>query len=405
MAKAPSIRLKNFSDEWNLYNLDEKVKFYNGLTYTPADVVEQDGTLVLRSSNVQSGEIVSADNVYVNSDVVNTDNVEIGDIIVVVRNGSKALLGKHAEVKNEMPNTVIGAFMTGIRTQNPPFVNALLSTPAFNEELRINMGATINQITGGMFKSMEFYFPKDDEQKKIGKVFDSLDNVIAFHQKKLNKLYLTKKSMLLKMFPKSGEDIPEIRFKEFSGNWEWHKLGDFFTKYQNTVYLKDEESYRQVSIRNNGTVEYRGTKKGVEIGRKRQYIVDTVNHPNTLTFTRQTIFEGGIGFVPAELNGAIVTENMPLLSMHNMDKRFMVALTQSEEYYAHAINEHTLVGSAQKALHENQWLDSNVLIPSLPEQKKIGVFFENLDNLISLQEAKIKKLKNTKKALLKKMFV
>lgn len=214
----PAIRIKNFCDEWVLYNIDKKVDFYNGLTYTPSDVVKQDGTLVLRSSNVQGSEIVSADNVYVNSDVVNTDNVRVGDIVVVVRNGSKALLGKHAEVKTEMPNTVIGAFMTGIRTQNPPFVNALLSTPAFNEELRKNMGATINQITGGMFKSMEFYFPEDEEQKKIGRLFDGLDDVITLYQKKLSKLILAKKAMLLKMFPKSGMDSPEIRFDKFNGD-------------------------------------------------------------------------------------------------------------------------------------------------------------------------------------------
>lgn len=134
------------------------MKFFSGLTYTPSDVQET-GTLVLRSSNVSNGEIVDADNVYVNTNVVNSENVKNGDIIVVVRNGSRSLIGKHAQIKRSMPNTVIGAFMTGIRSECSSFTNALLNTPHFDEEVSINMGATINQITGYMFSKMEFKIP------------------------------------------------------------------------------------------------------------------------------------------------------------------------------------------------------------------------------------------------------
>ena len=83
-----------------------------------------------------------------------------------------------------MPDTVIGAFMTGIRSRNPQFVNALLSTTAFDSEVAMNMGATINQITLGMFGSMSFRFPCDDEQKAIGSLFYQLDNLITLHQRK-----------------------------------------------------------------------------------------------------------------------------------------------------------------------------------------------------------------------------
>lgn len=170
---------------WEQRKFPEFVEFYNGQTYIPADVQDL-GTLVLRSSNVKNGEVVDADNVYINSEKATAENVKDGDIIVVVRNGSRALIGKHAEIKENMPNTVIGAFMTGIRSEHSSFVNALLGTSQFEKEIEKNMGATINQITGYMFSKMEFMIPGDDEQEVIGKYFKELDNLITLHRRVCN---------------------------------------------------------------------------------------------------------------------------------------------------------------------------------------------------------------------------
>lgn len=172
-----------YTFSWEQRKLTEFVESFSGLTYTPNDV-QENGTLVLRSSNVSNGEVVDADNVYVNPQVVNSENVKVGDIVVVVRNGSRSLIGKHAQIKAFMPNTVIGAFMTGIRSECPEFTNALLNTSRFEEEIAMNMGATINQITGYMFSKMEFKVPCLDEQKKIGEYFEKLDRLVTLHQRK-----------------------------------------------------------------------------------------------------------------------------------------------------------------------------------------------------------------------------
>ena len=180
--KKPEIRFAGFTDDWEQRKLPEFVSFFNGLTYTPDDVQET-GTLVLRSSNVKNGEIVDADNVYVSDKVATSENVQEGDIIVVVRNGSRALIGKHAQIKASMPNTVIGAFMSGIRSEHSSFVNALLDTSAFDNEIAKNMGATINQITGYMFSKMEFMIPSEEEQQRLGEYFSNLDNLITLHRR------------------------------------------------------------------------------------------------------------------------------------------------------------------------------------------------------------------------------
>ena len=198
-ADVPEIRFKGFTEAWEQRKLDEIASFFSGLTYSPNDI-RPTGTLVLRSSNVKDGEVIDADNVYVNPSVVNSENVHDGDIIVVVRNGSRTLIGKHAEIKGFMPNTVIGAFMTGIRSEHPSFLNSLLNTPHFDKEIEMNMGATINQITGYMFSKMEFMIPSPKEQDAIGEYFKRIDNLITLHQRKLEKLKNLKKACLEKMF-------------------------------------------------------------------------------------------------------------------------------------------------------------------------------------------------------------
>lgn len=266
--------------------------------------------------------------------------------------------------------------------------------------------AMTNLVPMSEIKKWEIIIPSKTEQNKIGEFIQKLNSLIALHQRKLEHLQEQKKGLLQKMFPKNGETVPEVRFPGFTDAWEQRKLGEFFKKYQNKIFLDDETKYIQISVRNTGKVEYRTTNYGKDIGRKRQYLVDTKHYPDTLTFTRQTIYEGGIGYIPNSLNGAIVTENMPLLAKNSkLDKDFSKILFKTHLYYHNVIEKNKPIGSAQKALHEKVWLDCIVLVPSLHEQQKIGNFFKQLDSLITLHQRKLEHLELMKKGLLQQMFV
>lgn len=174
---------------WEQRKLGDMVEFYQGQTYSPVDIADTDGILVLRSSNVQHGQVVSNDDVHIACTVKLADNVRRNDIIVVVRNGSQSLIGKHALIRRDMPNTVIGAFMVGVRSEEPFFANALFDTAAFDKEIEKNLGATINQITGYMFGRMSFLVPSISEQRVVGSFFNDLDNLIALRQCKLRQIF------------------------------------------------------------------------------------------------------------------------------------------------------------------------------------------------------------------------
>ena len=404
--QAPELRFDGFTDDWELRKLTNITSSYSGLTYSPTDI-QDTGTFVLRSSNVKNDQLIDADNVYVNPDIVNSINVKVGDVIIVVRNGSRALIGKHAIVNEEMPDTVIGAFMSAFRGENGNYINALLSTDNFQKEVHKSLGATINQITGKDFSMMIFPTPKFGEQQKIGAFFKQLDYTIALHQRKLDLLKEQKKGYLQKMFPKNGAKVPELRFAGFADDWEERKLSSGLREYTDRVIVEDDKEYYQISVRNNfGGITLRGSKMGNKIGRKRQAKINLTKYPQTLIFTRQTVEQGGIGWVDKYCDGAIVTENMPTISLDTsvFSKYFLTNLFQTRIFYKNAILDNIEGGSAQIAIHESKFLSSTLLFPNLDEQEKIGQFFKQLDDTIDLHQRKLDLLKEQKKGYLQKMF-
>lgn len=401
----PKRRFKKFenAEAWEQHKFDEEVEFYSGLTYSPNDVSD-DGTFVLRSSNVKNGEIVDADNVYVNSEIVNSSNVKEGDIIVVVRNGSRSLIGKHAQVKRRMNKTVIGAFMTGIRSSQSSFINALMDTQQFSGEVEKNLGATINQITNGMFREMRFMFPDIEEQKQIGNFFNNFDNLITLHQHKLEKMKALKKAYLMDMFPAEGERKPKLRFAGFTDDWEQRKLGDIIdyivdNRGKNpSYYCKDGipviDNYM---IKNTLYPDLVTANRFID-----EYLFDNfIRKYNQIDDILITLVGNGIGNISLFPNSKAVIIQNTLGLRTSENKRFLFFLLMAKNKEIVALDR----GMAQPSIRQDEILDIDILIPQNKEQQKIGQYFSNLDNLITLHQRKLEKLQNIKKAYLNEMFI
>ncbi len=398
--QTPSLRFPGFSKPWEQKKLVENVDFYTGLTYSPENVTKE-GTLVLRSSNVKNGEIVNADNVYVDPKYVNSKNVEIGDVIVVVRNGSRNLIGKHASVTEEMSNTVIGAFMTGIRSEAPGFINALLDTDQFAIEINKNLGATINQITTGNFKSMQFYFPHHNEQVKLGAFFKNLDDMIFLHQQELDTLKQTKQGFLQKMFPKEGESVPELRFSGFTDDWEKSKIGEITDSFSggtpsasNKIYYGGAIPFIRSGEINSESTELFLTEEGLKNSSAK-----LVNKGDVL-YAMYGATSGEVSI--SKINGAINQAILALKPKGENDANFITQWLIRQK--TSIVN--TFLQGGQGNLSGTIVKEIFIPIPkSKEEQIQIGNFFEQLDEVIALQQQELDALKQTKKAFLQKMFV
>ena len=362
------------------------------MTYTPDDVQEM-GTLVLRSSNVKNGEIIDADNVYVNDKVATSENVQVGDIIVVVRNGSRALIGKHAQIKASMPNTVIGAFMNGIRSEHSSFVNALLDTSAFENEIAKNMGATINQITGYMFSKMEFMVPSEEEQQQIGQFFSNLDHLITLHQRKCEETKKLKKYMLQKMFPQNGQTVPEIRFAGFTDAWEQRKLRNLVDR----VTRKNQDLVSELPltisaqyglIDQNEFFDKRVASKDVS----GYYLIEN----GEFAYNRSTSTDapwGAIKRLDRYENGVLSTLYIVFRIKENnpVDSDFLVSYYSTNLWHK-GIHEIAAEGARNHGLLNiapADFFETELRIPQdIEEQKKIGKYFEKLERLITLHHRK-----------------
>ena len=406
----PKIRFNNFFSNWYKSKLDEHVSFFSGLTYSPDDVQEkEDGVLVLRSSNIQNNNIVYDDNVYVNKDVVNTSYVRSGDIILVVRNGSKRLIGKHALIHSYMKDTVIGAFMTGIRAKNYYFINALLDSYSFQKQIYKNLGATINQITNRDLHNMCFFFPDSlDEQKKVGYFFSILDQIIEQANQQLKQYQSLKKGLLQKLFPCKDDYYPKVRFYGFNNAWNEIVLKDIVDIERGLTYKPSDQT----------------NKDGVMVVRSSNI------ERNKFVFNKNDVFvKKDIISIPFLNAGDIVITaangSVQLVGKHTMIKQmeniklvhggFMLKICSN---YGHFINQWMSTSSYNRQIKKmiqggmgalgnissNSLKKLKVKIPSENEQIKIVNLLEKLDRLIELQEKKVNKLKALKQGLLQRMF-
>lgn len=324
----------------------------------------------MRSSNVSNGEIVDADNVYVDSGVVNSENVKDGDIIVVVRNGSRSLIGKHAQIKRLMPHTVIGAFMTGVRSKCPSFTNALLNTPHFDEEVAMNMGATINQITGYMFSKMEFAVPSIDEQEKIGLYFEQLDDLITLHQR---------------MCVFFGSMVRIRMDSPLAFAWEQRKFEDIAVR---SSSMSTESGLPRV--------EYEDIISGT--GRLNKDIFAKESEKEGIVFHKGDVLYGKLrpylqNWLLPSFNGLAVGDFW-VLQPQNADSSFLYRLIQSRQFDEVA-NQST--GTKMPRADWKLVSKTEFYVPhSLNEQSAIGAYFTNLDDLITLHQRKLKHTKNNK---------
>lgn len=399
----PKLRFPGFTDPWEQRKLGDMVEFYQGQTYSPVDIADTDGILVLRSSNVQHGQVVSNDDVHIACTVKLADNVRRNDIIVVVRNGSRSLIGKHALIRRDMPNTVIGAFMVGVRSEEPFFANALFDTAAFDKEIEKNLGATINQITGYMFGRMSFLVPSISEQRVVGSFFNDLDNLIALRQRELDHVKLMKRGLLQKMFPKDGADTPEIRFPGFADPWEQRKVRELLNE-RNERAPKSDEYPLMAFIANEGVAP-----KGERFDRS-ALINDTEGKLykrtkyNDFIYSSNNLETGSIGL--NKYGNACISPVYSIFETSDIaDPDFIGRRFTCKDFIYKMVKSRQGVIYGQWRIHESDFLKIDIEVPGKVEQKAIGYFFNYFDNLITLRQRELDHVKLLKKSLLQQMFV
>ena len=403
--KTPSIRFKGFTDPWEQRKLGDQMFIKSRIGWqalTKKEYLETGDYYLITGTDIDEDKHIVDFNCcyYVSKeryemddkiqvyegDIIVTKDGTIGKVAMVTGLDKPATLNSHLFVLRDLSGKLYNRFLLQVLVSHI-FGDFVESTKT---------GSTLTGLPQKTFVEFRFLMPEMDEQMKIAQYLDNLDNLITLHQRKYNKLLNVKKSMLEKMFPKNGSNIPEIRFKGFTDPWEQRKLGEYVSITSGEAPSKFEE----------GTELY---VKVDDLNYNDKYVVDTQNKVAKHS-TVKRVTKGSVVF--PKRGAAIMTNKVRILGIDSYMDTNMMALTSERldsEFLYNIISKEGLYKIADTStipqINNKHIEPYEVKIPSLDEQRRIGVYFKQLDNLITLHQRELEKLQNIKKSMLEKMFV
>ena len=414
IVKKPKIRFKGFTETWEQRKFGDVVQVRRGLTYKPSDVQET-GVRVLRSSNINEDTFVCGnDDVFVNPKTVNIDTVKQNDILITSANGSSRLVGKHTLIKGIPDESAVhGGFMLLGITKNYDFINASMNSSWYIRFINIYVtggNGAIGNLSKSDLDEQLILVPSDLEQKKIGEYFANLDHLITLHQRKCENLKKLKKFMLQKMFPQNGENVPKIRFSNFTDTWEQRKLGDIVDRVtrKNTDLISNMPltiSAQYGLIDQSQFFDKRVASKDIS----GYYLINN----GEFAYNKSTSVDapwGAIKRLNRYENGVLSTLYIVFKIKNNNDVNsdFLVSYYDTNIWHK-GISGIATEGARNHGLlniSPNDFFLTRLFIPrTINEQKQIGSLFSKLDHLITLHQSKCDKLKEIKKYMLQNMFI
>lgn len=268
----------------------------------------------------------------------------------------------YSEISNRLPRKIAEEARTG----NIPYIVMDMLT-----DLNISLPVT------------------EEEQRKIGTFFSNFDNLITLHQRKLDKLKETKSAYLSEMFPKEGEVYPKRRFAGFNDPWEQRKLGDLLKYEQPTKYIVK-------------STDYDDSFETPVLTAGQSFILGYTNEADGI---KKASDENPVIIFDDFTTGSHYV-NFPFKVKSSAMK--LLSLKSGDEDYYFVYNTLKNIKYVPQS-HERHWISKfselDVSVPNYDEQVKIGGYFKQLDNLITLHQRKLDKLQALKQAYLSEMFV
>lgn len=392
--KVPQVRFEGFTDPWEQRKLEDVVQENLKPVPTPSGEYTRLG---IRShakgtfhEKVPVGKALDVDTMY----EVEADNL-IVNITFAWEHAVAITSDKDAGklVSHRFPQF---KFNEGFA---PIFFKYAILDPEFKHKLGLASpgGAGRNRVLKkSEMLDIAFRFPSSIvEQQDIGELLSQLDSLITLHQRKHEKLSIFKKSMLEKMFPKDGADVPEVRFEGFTDPWEQREFAELVSRVS-TVGGAESSLPR---------VEYEDIVSGQ--GQLNKDIYGKKSSKSGIHFEAGDVLFGKLrpylqNWLLPDFTG-IAVGDWWVLRPQDTNSEFIYALIQSPKYQ---MVSNLSTGTKMPRSDWSVVSKTTFAVPSdVNEQAHVGAIFKHLDNLITLHQREFEKLQNMKKALLEKMFV
>ncbi|MBP2134518.1 type I restriction enzyme S subunit [Methanomicrobium sp. W14] len=389
--RKPALRFKGFEEDWDTFRLEDLVQIImgqspDGSTYseTPSDYI-----LVQGNADLKNGWVTPR---IWTTQV--TKKASAGDLIMSVR-APAGTIGKTAY------DVVLGRGVAAIKGNEFLYQN-LVKMESDGYWRKLFSGSTFESLNSNDINNAELFVSSNTEQMRIGNFFNQLDTLITQQQRKYDSLLNVKKSMLEKMFPKDGADVPEIRFKGFSGAWEQSQFGDMVDSYQDPIPTP-HNGYTRLGIRSHAKGTFHSyVERGRELETAQMHRVAAGNFIVNITFG----WEHAVAITEENDAGKLVSHRFPQFRFRDgLNPEFFKYVIIDEKFRHHLWLASPGGAGRNRVLKINEMLEYKMVFPSEDEQGKIANYFKNLDSLITLHHQKLDHLKHIKSALLEKMFV
>ena len=388
----PEIRFPEFSDAW-------KQRKVGDLLVERREMVTEDNEYPLMAFIANEGVAPKGDRFDRSALVKNADSkkykrTKYGDFIYSSNNLESGSIGLNKYGKASISPVYSIFYPTNLADSD--FIGRYFLRKDFiGQMIRWRQGVVYGQwkIPEADFLNIDIYIPSKDEQEKIGQILDKVDNTITLQQRKLNSLQKLKKGLLQKMFPKNGENIPEIRFPEFSDAWKQRKLSDIALivgggtpSTNNPEYWDGEiDWYAPAEINGQIYADY-SARKITKLGLEKSS-AKILPAGKTVLFTSRA----GIGKTAILRRPAATNQGFQSLVLNDeIDTYFVYSMTEIIKQKAEKIAS----GSTFAEISGKMLGGLSFMFPKYTEQNKIGTFFSKLDNLITLQQRKLNSLQN-----------
>ena len=393
MSKAPKLRFKEFSGDWEEKKLGTLGQFLKGSTLSKADLSEEGKPCVLY------GELYTKYNEVINN-VISKTNLENDKLVlgqkndVLIPSSGETAIDIATASCLQQDNVILGGDLNVFRSDkvNGVFTSYQLNSSKKREIARLSQGASVVHIYNDQLKKIKLSVPSKEEQEKIASFFSLIDDKISLQGEKVEALKDYKKGMMQKIFSR------ELRFKDDDGRdypeWEDKKLGDIanITMGQSPSSSCYNEEYIGLPlIQGNADIKDRKTEPRVYTSE----ITKTCDIGDIIMSVRAPV-----GAISMSLHNACIGRGVCSIKPKYSVEYVYQFLLKHESKWSQVSQ-----GSTFESVNSNDIKSLKIPFPNLDEQKKIGNFLGNIDNKIEKEQEKLDSLNEYKKGLLQQMFV
>lgn len=413
MANKPRIRFRGFTEDWEQRKLNDfgiatggtsiESEFVDGGTYkvinigsySEESVYNDQGLRVNKTDKTKSRILNKYDLTMILNDKTASGNI-IGRVLLIDQDNTYVYNQRTERIEVDTKDFL------------PMFLYHMLNAPEQRKYIvKASQGNTQIYVNWSTISNIDYMIPQLLlEQEKIANLFSLINKDITLHQCKLKKLNLAKKSLLQKLFPRNGSQIPGVRFKGFTDAWEQRKLDDIAKiktgggtpKTANPEYWSGNIPWIQSSDLVEGDIVHVNINKFINNNALKNSAAKLISRDSIALVTRV-----GVGKV-AVINQDFTT-SQDFLSLSDFDGSDIKFLAY-QLYRLMQENAKVLQGTSIKGITKTELIEQSISIPSSgQEQNLISAVLSKIDSIITLHQRKLERLQEVKKGLLQKMFV